>query len=436
MQRALSPGNAFIDSEPVAADEFAALMEAFAPLPPSRFAVAVSGGPDSMALAYCVKRWSDDGLALVVDHGLRPESATEAENTCKELSKLGMATEVLRWEHPPVVARLHVTAREARYGLLAEACRRHGIRDLLLAHQREDQAETILMRLAKGSGVDGLAGMKPETWVDGVRLMRPFLSMPKARLVATCRAANIEFLADPSNASEKFARGRLRRVLPLLEPEGLSVERLLDLGARAAEAREALDHYTRALLRVASRRDEAGVIAVDLEHLRAAPRAIAARALSACFRHINPAAYAPERASLMPVLDALCGDRPMEARTLHGCGISKNEADALIMREYAAIGDANIIRAGETVTWDKRWNVTLGANAETVSYTIRPLGNPTHGVLDRLAPGLRHKVPQGRARAGLPSLWQADGLALIPSLETTAGPADARAWLAKPWSYQ
>ncbi|MGB9151713.1 MAG: tRNA lysidine(34) synthetase TilS, partial [Alphaproteobacteria bacterium] len=248
---------------PIDAEEFARLLENYAPSLSVPLALAVSGGPDSMALAFCVKRWAQrEAIAFIVDHGLRAESATEALQVKAALEQMGIRAEILRWEHETVTTGLHEKAREARYRLLTDACRRHGAADLLIAHHRDDQAETILMRLAKGSGVEGLAGMQDQTMRDGIRFLRPFLSLPKERLVATCVAAAIPFVTDPSNDHKKFARGRLRKILPALAEEGLTVESLIGLGARAAEAKEALDYYTKALLRNAAQTEIGGNVRI------------------------------------------------------------------------------------------------------------------------------------------------------------------------------
>jgi tRNA(Ile)-lysidine synthase len=421
----------------VTADEFATFMEVFAP-PGPQLALAVSGGPDSMALAFCLKRWRDETnartiLALIVDHALRAESAPEAEQTRTVLGKLGIDAEIFRWQHPPVASRLHIRARAARYELLAAACRARGIAALVLGHQREDQAETILMRIAKGSGIDGLRGIDADGRFERMRLLRPFLSIPRARCEATCRAHGIAFISDPSNASQKYARGRLRRVMPLLAEEGLATERLCDLGARTAEAKEALDHYTHALLRVAGKLDDAGVLRLDLEQLRAAPRAVALRALDAALRTVNPGfAYGAERASLLPLLESLCADNAMPPRTLHGCLVAKTARLATVIREYAAIAGETPIGPGETVMWDGRWEVTLDAKAGN-GHAIRPLGHPPHALIDQLAPGLRHKIPQGRVRATLPALWRNEKLAIIPALPGNAHESTARAQFLPSW---
>jgi tRNA(Ile)-lysidine synthase len=404
---------------PLRPEEFTALMEPFA-TGSLKLAVAVSGGPDSMALALCLKEWAAargmNVLALIVDHQLRAESGAEAETVRQRLAAVGTEAEILRWEHSPIVSRVHVQARKARYELLFEACRRHGIRDLLLAHQREDQAETILMRFARGSGIDGLAGIAPVTVIKGIRLLRPLLAVPKERLVASCEASGVAFVTDYSNSATKYARGRLRRVLPLLAEEGLTVERLIDLGERARETRGALNHTTQALLRVAAQTDIAGVISLNLEHMRSAPRAIAMRALGTCLQSVHTADYPPQRAMLLPLLEALCSDEPMGARTLHGCIVGKGALKATVMREYAAITDEKPIAPGETVLWDGRWLVNLSSECKLENLVVRPLGMPPHEEIDRLAPVLRRLVPKGRARAALPTLWKGREIVHVPDL--------------------
>ncbi|MDX2028438.1 MAG: tRNA lysidine(34) synthetase TilS [Alphaproteobacteria bacterium] len=432
MRRAVKVETFAPSAEAITAEEFAAWMKPLAPA--QRLGIAVSGGPDSMALAFCAKRWADahqaELMAFIVDHGLRPESAYEAEETRTRLKAIGISSEILCWEHPPIIARLHITARRARYRLLAEACARNRVGDLLLGHQREDQAETILMRLAKGSGVDGLAGMRAVTMKDGIRLLRPLLSVPRERLAATCHAARLPFIKDPANRSEKFARGRLRRILPLLAEEGLTVERLSDLGARAAEAKDTLDHYTRLFLQEATHRDAAGTIRIAFDKFHALPAAIAQRALITCLQDINAQDYAPEYASLVRLIEAL-GTEDMTPSTLHGCLISRTSSEITLVREYAAITDVPEIQADEEVIWDGRWKITL---QEKGVFTLRPLGNPPHEALDRLAPGLRQRISQGRARASLPALWRGENLTLVPSLISENSPAYAR--LVRAWPPQ
>jgi len=437
MWRAVNLQPVFSPPEPVGAEEFEKSMAAFVPPASPRIALAVSGGPDSMAMAWLAKGWAEKKnfalKAFIVDHGLRMASAAEAKETLNRLSRLGIDAEILRWDHTPIVSKIHATARKARYRLLAEACKKSGISDLLLAHNREDQAETILMRFAKGSGVGGLAGIRSEGSFDDIRILRPLLDFSKERLRATCRSARVSFITDPSNSAEKYARGRLRIIMPLLADEGFTIDRLIDLGSRASEASAALDHYTSLLLRVGGRLDDFGVVKFDLEQLRSSPRAVAARAVAHSLQVVHAEEYPPEQASLDRLLDLLLADDEMQPRTLQGCLIHKTSDHAVFMREFSAIAETGTLSPGETVIWDGRWEISLSPQALPGRYSVSPLGNPPHDLLDNLAPGLRHRLPQGRARASLPSLRDSSNLLIIPAFGTEAAAATAHARLLSRW---
>ncbi|WIM13469.1 tRNA lysidine(34) synthetase TilS [Enhydrobacter sp.] len=199
----------------IGGDEFAALMMAFGPFEADPvLAVAVSGGRDSLCLVLLAQDWAaargGRTVALIVDHGLRAESASEAAATRDLLAGRGIAAEILHWSGEKPASRLQEEARTARYRLLFEACRRHGILHLLVAHHAADQAETVAMRMARASGPDGLAGMAAVVEHRQARLLRPLLSVPRDRLTATLRERGIPWIEDPSNADPRFERARLR----------------------------------------------------------------------------------------------------------------------------------------------------------------------------------------------------------------------------------
>jgi tRNA(Ile)-lysidine synthase len=208
-------------------------------------AVAVSGGPDSLALMLLADRWArrHGGVAwgLTVDHGLRPESAAETRVVAGWLAARNIPHETLTWDAAKPASGIQEAAREARYRLLAEWCRRRGVLHLLTAHHREDQAETYLIRRRAGSGPDGLAAMSAARELPGCRLVRPLLAVPRARLGALLAAEGQPFLSDPSNANPAFERSRLRQieVVPLsctAGEGGPSAQRLVGEGLPGAEA--------------------------------------------------------------------------------------------------------------------------------------------------------------------------------------------------------
>ena len=235
---------------PVSADEAAAL---FADLSKaSALILAVSGGPDSTALLWLAARWRD-GLkkppkliAITVDHGLRQESAGEARAIARFAKSLKVEHRTLRWTGSKPKTGIQEAAREARYRLLGAAARKAGATHIVTAHTQDDQAETVLFRLMRGSGVSGLAGMGAISVVPFVDdslslvLARPLLDIPKARLIATLTARKIPYADDPSNADPRFARPRLRALMPALTREGLTAERLARLASRVGRAEYAL----------------------------------------------------------------------------------------------------------------------------------------------------------------------------------------------------
>ena len=212
----------------------------------SGIVAAVSGGPDSMALMHLLARWRATAerpsvLVATIDHGLRPEAADEAALVARAAAALGLPHRILAWTGDKPSAGIQEAAREARYRLLVAHAREEGASHLVTAHTLDDQAETVMMRLSRGSGLSGLAGMRPETDKQGIRHARPLLGWPKARLLALCHGQGWPFVVDPSNANEDYARVRWRKIMPFLAEEGLTAERLARLSERAALADEALD---------------------------------------------------------------------------------------------------------------------------------------------------------------------------------------------------
>lgn len=209
--------------------------------------LAVSGGPDSIALMWLVARWrrtlsrGPRLLAVTVDHGLRAEAAREARDVKRLARSLGLPHRTMRWTGAKPKSGLPAAARTARYRLLAKAARESGATHILTAHTRDDQAETLLMRLFRGSGIAGLAAMARESEPEGVRLARPFLDIPKSRLIATLKKAKLGFADDPTNRDVNFTRPRIRAVMPVLAAEGGDARNLARLASRLARANAAIE---------------------------------------------------------------------------------------------------------------------------------------------------------------------------------------------------
>lgn len=240
----------------------------------SKLLLAVSGGPDSTALLLLIDRWRKSAgveiAVATVDHRLRPESADEARQVAKLCAARGLPHHTLVWEGASPSTRVQERARAARYSLLAACAKKLGADAILTAHHADDQAETILMRLTRGSGVTGLAGMAASSMRDGVVLARPLLGIAKADLLAVCRAEGVVAIDDPSNADAKFRRAALRDLGPTLAAQGLDGEALRRLGHRSAQAEAALIwavSQARDLAQIARAPDRTDMSAADLAAL-------------------------------------------------------------------------------------------------------------------------------------------------------------------------
>jgi tRNA(Ile)-lysidine synthase len=233
------------DNSPISASDAKRLFADWKAAP--ALLLAVSGGPDSMALMWLAARWRNALtrgprlIAVTVDHGLRSEAAAEARDVKRLARSLDLPHRTMRWTGAKPKTGLPAAARSARYRLLARAARADGATHILTAHTRDDQAETLLMRMLRGSGISGLAAMARESERDGVRLARPFLNVSKSRLVATLKKAKVGFADDPTNRDLNFARPRIRAVMPVLAAEGGDARNLARLASRLARANAAVE---------------------------------------------------------------------------------------------------------------------------------------------------------------------------------------------------
>jgi tRNA(Ile)-lysidine synthase len=287
----------------------------FAPLAHAPVVVlAVSGGPDSTALLMLAARWraalkrGPRLLAITVDHGLRPQSAAEARAVKGLARRLGVPHRILRWTGRKPATGLQEAARAARYRLLATAAQAARARHVLTAHTLDDQAETVLIRMTRGSGLTGLAAMAHVSALPGeggrdIMLVRPLLDIPKARLVATLARAGIAFADDASNRDPRFTRARLRAVMPALAREGLDARRFALLAKRLRRADAALDLTVAVAAAALSERpwSDCGPFIFDVEKFIRLPAEVALRLLGRAI-----ASAGEERQLQLGKLEALC----------------------------------------------------------------------------------------------------------------------------------
>jgi tRNA(Ile)-lysidine synthase len=285
--------------------------------------VAVSGGPDSTALLVMAAEWTARRgarlFAATVDHRLRPESRAEAAGVAGLSARLGVPHATLVWTGAKPSSRLQERAREARYRLLAAHAEAIGADVIATAHHLDDQAETVLFRLARGSGVAGLAGMAAATPLGRATLVRPLLGVAKADLESFCRARGVSFVEDPSNADPAYARTRLRGLCGALAEEGLNAAGLARLARRAAEADAALARMTSEV------EARLGDGTVDARVLAAEPIAIVQRVLA---RRIAAAGGRDESRIGLEKIEALAAH--LAAAVAEGRGLTANVGGALV----------------------------------------------------------------------------------------------------------
>ncbi len=331
------------DGGPIAGHELVSLFLDLADC--RRVILAVSGGPDSTALLLLAERWraaqrkGPDLIVGTVDHGLRPEAKAEAAMVATLAAKLGLPHHTLVWPGEKPSTGLQEAARAARYQLLLGLACATSADAIATAHTEDDQAETMLMRIARGSGLAGLAGIKPKSAREGVALVRPFLGVPKARLMATLSAAGISFAEDPSNEDPRFTRVRLRRLGAELAAEGLDGARLATLARRLARADAALEAVVDELLAGVSRRPwpRVGPVELDAAALFRLPGEIRIRLLQRAIDQVGD--EGPVELGKLEVLhagleEAHAGNRPLK-RTLAGAVMSLDRDLLLVTRAPA-----------------------------------------------------------------------------------------------------
>lgn len=403
-------------------------MRGFAPFEPNPvLAAAVSGGSDSLALCLLADRWARARggrvEAFTVDHRLRPDSGAEARRVGRWLKRRGIAHGILVWSEPKPAAGIPAAARAARYRLLGQACARRGILHLLLAHHRDDQAETLLFRLGRGSGVDGLAAMAAETELNDVRLLRPLLSVPKSRLMATLGAMRQGWVEDPTNRARQFTRARLRLALESIADRGLTARRLAETASRLGRARRVMEQATAVLMARAVAIHPAGFALIHRPAFDVAPAELRLRLLARLLMAVSGDPYPPRNERLLRLESDLAAGG-FRGRTLHGCRIVPDKKGLLICREPAAAAPAMKLPPGKPLVWDGRFLLKPLAGSRRMGLRVAALGPSGWAAI-----GKAGAAPRGIPRlAGLtmPAIRDGKDLLAVPSMGLVCAEGDGR----------
>ena len=370
---------------------------------PDRLAVAVSGGGDSLALLGLACDWAEENHcrihALTVDHGLRPEAGDEALLVAREAMRMGAQHDTLYWTGWDGKGNLSAAARDARYALMRDFCVREGIGAILLGHTQDDQAETVLMRLARGSGVDGLSAMS-EGRYGRDDILRPVLGETRADLRIWLTRQGMRWIEDPTNDDPRYDRVRARRLLTQLAPFGIDAARLAETAASLARARLAL------LARAADVADKIvndrkGLLIFDREGLEQTEEETRLRLIAHGLACLSGTPYKPRLASLSATLDrALAG----HGGTLQGCRLIPHRDSLMLVREFKAVEALECAADGQAV-WDGRWCILA---PDHPAAKVRALGEGGLSLWDRPAT-LSHA-----AMLSWPGVWQGDHLLAVP----------------------
>ena len=338
----------------------------FAPVAGQRsIGLAVSGGPDSLALMLLAQRWAqsiDPPPRLFVyslDHGFRTEAAEEVAMVGREAQRLGLDFRALQWLGERPETGLQEAARQARYGLIGAAMAEDGVETLLTAHHRADQAETILMRLAHGSGLDGLKGMTSFSEVEGVRVFRPLLDAEPAALAAVVADAGLEPAHDPSNEDEDYERVRWRKLLPTLAREGLDGAALSRFAARMAEADHALSQLSDAAFAELVRFDGFGAASLPLSALSQLGPAVGRRVLSRILAVVGGRQKPRALGQVERLFEQVAAETLPKGTTLLGTVIRIKDGAVTIAREPGrALPSERTLPPGAALVWDDRFEIT------------------------------------------------------------------------------
>ena len=393
--------------------------------------IAVSGGADSTALVHLLERWvrcsgSNAAVPLpilvvaTVDHGLRPESVHEARAVAHLAGALGLPHSILTWRHDAKPdTGVQVAARTARYRLLEAFALGFPIPALVTAHHLDDQAETVVMRLARGSGLDGLAGIRrsrPLGVGTPVPRERPLLGLPKSRLVATLEVHGIAWSEDPSNQDLTFERARWRAAWPQLARLGLTAEPIARSAARLERARQALEGVADSAWSRLAAINQGMFATLVRPQFDSEPAEIRLRLLLRALAAFGATGLQPSLAQAEDLLSALATDA-FATQTLAGCQIEQESGRILVFREPGRQGLPVLpLMPGAGRVWDNRFAVALAADFDGASATrclVRALGSDGLAAFRKQVDALG--LP-ARIAATLPSLWIGECPVAVPHL--------------------
>ncbi|MEH6401769.1 MAG: tRNA lysidine(34) synthetase TilS [Sneathiella sp.] len=391
---------------------------------PTTVVIAVSGGSDSMALCLLAQKWCEKNsvnlVGLTVDHGLRVEAAREAQQVCSWLQERGISHYTLKWDGPYPEAGIQQAARDARYKLLSDKCLGLGATHIFLGHQLEDQLETLLLRLSKGSGVQGLAAMNLVSTRGAFTLVRPLLNISRADLRVFLNNSGQVWIDDPSNENPIYTRTKLGDVLEKLTAlPGSSMTSVALASQRLQRADRALNAITEEFLSTLVVISPFGYVSFPIDFCDKMPEDIGLRFLDRIFTYVRGGSTRPVLMSLENLLTDIRKNSGFKAATLAGCQLQKFENSWIVCREPGRNGlPITGFEKAHSLLWDNRFLVVDHSGEDEslnkIPFTVRIIGNEGWKILSKSEHLDINRPLPNIVKKNLPAIWIEDKMAAVP----------------------
>jgi tRNA(Ile)-lysidine synthase len=385
----------------------------------SKVAIAISGGADSMALALLANNWAKYPIiTLTVDHKLRPESTNEAEQVSRWMNQKGIEHYILNWEGDKPKSNIQANARNARYELMTEFCKINKIPNLLVAHNKQDQAETLLIRLMRGSGIEGLCGMSDQTTINEIKISRPLLNISKKDLKSYLREQKQGWIEDPSNKDEKYTRVQVRNFINNAEDSDLLIERLAKTTKTLAQSNSYIeDKISSELKQVCDIRSE-GYCILAINKFKALHKEAAYKILSKLIKLIGGDYYKPRFEKIVHLYNNIIHGE--YSATLGGCEIfaSKKEKEQnklfIVKENIAPQHDLPLSKISST-KWDSRFKITFNEEF-TNNFYVGALGKDGFSTLLKKHKEIKQISLPKKVIYTLPALKHLENIVAVPHI--------------------
>ena len=393
-------------------------LDAMIGIPKGDIGVGVSGGGDSLALMLLSAEWAQNNnrtlKAVTIDHGLRSGSSLECDHVKRISDGLSIEHTTLKWLMEPI-GNLQNAARNARHELLLEWTKKQKLSVVLLGHTLDDNAETIVIKLIRGSGIDGLAGIEKNIKINGLNIFRPLINTPREDLRSYLRVKKITWIDEPSNFDERFERIKVRNFLPSLSGVGLTPKKLVKLASHMRRAKEALNWQVSNFARQHVQQTIWGDLEINLNEFVKIPKEHQFRLLSSGLRWISGKVYKPRFQSLERLLNAITSRKLGKSMSLMGCIIKYDGNWLKLSREFSAISRPSLALEPNFV-WEKKWQIKVDLEKLNIAI-VGPLGK---NGLEQIGGYNRIKIPQKSLICSV-AMFENEKLLCVPIISYGSG---------------